>query len=147
MEKEFDVVVAGELNVDIILNQINRFPHLGKEVLADKMTITMGSSSAIFASNLSILGTSVAFVGTLARDSFGEFMLNGLKEKMVNTDHIVFTTEKSTGATIALSFDEDRAMVTYPGAMSLFEMAHIPDTLFQNARHLHVSSIFLSTGL
>jgi sugar/nucleoside kinase (ribokinase family) len=83
----------------------------------------------------------------MARDSFGQFMLARLQEKKVNTDHIVFTKEKSTGATVALSFDEDRAMVTYPGAMSLFQITHIPDTLFHRARHLHVSSIFLSTGL
>lgn len=147
MNRQFDVVVAGELNVDIILNEINKFPEMGKEVLARKMTITLGSSSAIFASNLSALGTNVAFTGTLARDSFGELMLTSLQRKKVNTDHIIFTDEKSTGATIALSFDEDRAMVTYPGAMSLFEMTHIPETLFHGGRHLHVSSIFLSTGL
>ena len=147
MNRQFDVLVAGELNVDIILNQINKFPQMGKEVLAGQMTITLGSSSAIFASNLSALGTNVAFTGTLAKDSFGELMLTSLQRKKVNTDHIVFTNEKSTGATIALSFEEDRAMVTYPGAMSLFEMTHIAETLFHRARHLHVSSIFLSTGL
>ena len=147
MEKQFDVLVAGELNVDIILNQINQFPQMGKEVLADKMTITLGSSSAIFASNLSVLGTKVAFAGTLAKDSFGELIMKSLQSKGVNTSNIVFTTEKSTGATVALSFEEERAMVTYPGAMTLFEVKHIPDVLFQQARHLHLSSLFLSTGL
>lgn len=147
MEKHFDVLVAGELNVDIILNQIHQFPEMGKEVIAEKMTITLGSSSAIFASNLSVLGTRVAFAGTLAKDSFGDLILKSLQSKGVNTDNIIFTKEKSTGATVALSFDEDRAMVTYPGAMSLFEVKHIPDVLFQQSRHLHVSSLFLSTGL
>lgn len=147
IEKLHDVVVAGELNVDIILNQINQFPVMGKEVIADQMTITLGSSSAIFASNLSVLGTKVAFAGTLARDYFGEHVLNSLKSRGVDTTHIVFTKEKSTGATIALSFDEDRAMVTYPGAMTLFSIDDIPDSLLSESRHLHVSSVFLSTGL
>jgi sugar/nucleoside kinase (ribokinase family) len=147
VSKIFDVVVAGELNVDIILNQIDQFPVMGKEVIADQMTITLGSSSAIFASNLSVLGTKVTFAGTLARDYFGEHVLASLQSRGVDTTHIVFTKEKSTGATIALSFDEDRAMVTYPGAMTLFSINEIPDHLLRQSRHLHVSSIFLSTGL
>jgi sugar/nucleoside kinase (ribokinase family) len=147
IKKIFDVVVAGELNVDIILNQITQFPVMGKEVIADEMTITLGSSSAIFASNLSVLGTKVAFAGTLARDHFGQHVLTSLQSRGVDTGYIVFTEEKSTGATIALSFDEDRAMVTYPGAMTLFSIHAIPDDLLLQSRHLHVSSIFLSTGL
>ncbi len=49
MEKLFDVLVVGELNVDLILNEIQKFPEVGKEVLAKTMTLTLGSSSAIFA--------------------------------------------------------------------------------------------------
>lgn len=147
MRKEFDVLVAGELNVDIVLNDLNSFPVMGKEVLAQQMTITLGSSSAIFASNLSVFGTKVAFAGKLARDSFGDLIMESLKRKSVNTDHITFTEKKSTGATIALSFHEDRAMITYPGAMSLFRIEDIPQTLFSRARHFHMSSVFLSTGL
>ena len=147
MNKQSDVLVAGELNVDIILNQINKFPVIGKEVLARQMTITLGSSSAIFASNLSVLGTKVAFAGKLARDSFGNLIMESLQTKGVNTDNITFTEKESTGATIALSFDEDRAMVTYPGAMSLFKMEDIAEAVFGQARHLHMSSVFLSTGL
>ena len=147
MNKIYDVLVAGELNVDIILNHINKFPALGKEVLADQMTITLGSSSAIFASNLSVLGTKVAFAGTLARDHFGEQILSSLRSRGVDTNHIVFTDRRSTGATIALSFEEDRAMVTYPGAMALFSLEDVSEKLLRQSKHLHVSSIFLSTGL
>jgi sugar/nucleoside kinase (ribokinase family) len=147
MKKVYDVLVAGELNVDIILNQINRFPALGKEVIADNMTITLGSSSAIFASNLSVLGTKVAFSGSLAHDQFGELILNSLSSKGVDIRHIVYTDRAGTGATLALSFDEDRAMVTYPGTMTLFSLRDIPDSLLEQSAHLHVSSIFLSTSL
>lgn len=147
IKKKYDVVVAGELNVDIILNQINKFPVMGKEVIADQMTITLGSSSAILASNLSVLGTDVAFAGTLARDNFGQLILSSLQSKGVDTNHISFTDKKSTGATFALSFQEDRAMVTYPGAMSIFSLQDIPEELLRQSRHIHVSSLFLSTGL
>src|SRR5690349_10492893 len=145
--RKYDVMVAGELNVDIILNQINKFPAMSKEVIADRMMITLGSSSAIFASNLSVLGTKVIFAGAVAKDQFGELVLSSLQSRHVDTSAIVFTSEKSTGATVALSFDEDRAMITYPGAMTLFSMDDIKDEQLRQCRHLHVSSIFLSTAL
>ncbi|MEX1240520.1 MAG: carbohydrate kinase family protein [Cyclobacteriaceae bacterium] len=147
IKKPYDVLVAGELNVDIILNHINKFPVVGKEVLAGHMTITLGSSSGIFASNLSVLGSNVAFAGMLARDHFGEDIVASLKSKGVHTEHILYTTERGTGATIALSFDEDRAMITYPGSMTLFSIEHVSESLLRQSKHLHVSSIFLSTGL
>jgi sugar/nucleoside kinase (ribokinase family) len=65
MEKLFDVLVVGELNVDLILSDIEKFPEIGKEVLAHGMTLTLGSSSAIFASNISSLGARVAFLGKI----------------------------------------------------------------------------------
>lgn len=146
-KKIYDVVVAGELNVDVILNHITKFPEIGKEVLAEQLTITLGSSSAIFASNLSVLGSKVAFAGTLAHDNFGDHIIASLQSRGVDTDHIVYTNDVSTGVTIALNFQEDRAMVTYPGAMSLFSIQDVSEKLMQQSRHLHVSSIFLSTGL
>ena len=63
--KEFDVIVVGELNVDLILNNIDSFPEMGKEKLAQNMDMILGSSSAIFASNLSALGAKVAFIGKI----------------------------------------------------------------------------------
>jgi sugar/nucleoside kinase (ribokinase family) len=145
--KLFDVLVVGELNVDLILNEIDKFPTIGREVLANAMTLTLGSSSAIFASNLSTLGSSVTFSGKLGKDDFGDHMLASLKKKGVDVSNIVCSSDASTGATIVLNFGEDRAMVTHPGAMADFEMEDIPDRAFRESRHLHVSSIFLQPGL
>ncbi|MEP6951356.1 MAG: carbohydrate kinase family protein, partial [Ginsengibacter sp.] len=79
--KKFDVIVVGELNVDLILNQIESFPEIGKEKLADNMILTLGSSSAIFASNLSALGMRVSFVAKIGNDIFGHFCKDQLTEK------------------------------------------------------------------
>ena len=67
--KKFDVLVVGELNVDLIFNGIEKFPEVGKEILAKKMLLTLGSSSAIFASNLSVLGSRVSFCGCVGKDN------------------------------------------------------------------------------
>jgi len=145
--KLFDVVVVGELNVDLILNQVEMFPVIGKEVLARKMNLTLGSSSAIFASNLSTLGSRTAFSGKLGIDDFGDHILSSLKTKGVNTSHIIRASDVSTGATIVLNFGEDRAMVTHQGAMADFSINDVPDELLLRSKHLHISSVFLQPSL
>jgi sugar/nucleoside kinase (ribokinase family) len=147
MEKQFDVLVVGELNVDLILNTIDKFPEIGKEVLAHHMTLTLGSSSAIFASNLSTLGTNVTYAGKIGLDNFGDHILSSLHGKGVDTSNIIHTPHHNTGATIVLNFSEDRAMVTYPGAMSHLTLEDISTEKLLQARHLHLSSIFLQQGI
>ncbi len=143
MKSKFDVVVVGELNVDIILNEITALPSVGDEILAGKMDVTLGSSSAIFASNISTLGVSTAFLGKIGNDDFGRTVLNSLKEKHVNTDSIIESSGKKTGASIALSYDNDRAMITFPGAMDELSASDVKDSYLESGRHLHVSSVFI----
>ena len=146
-DKKFDVIVVGELNVDLILNKIDGFPEIGKEILADEMTLTLGSSSAIFASNLSVLGAKVAFLGKIGKDQFGELVLNSLQAKGVNTDLIIQDENLNTGATIVLNYDEDRAMVTHPGAMNHLTINDISEEKLKLGRHLHFSSYYLQPGI
>lgn len=144
--KKFDVIVVGELNVDLILNSIESFPEMGKEKIAKDMTLTLGSSSAIFASNLSSLGAKVAFVGKIGDDAFGSLVKERLQDKKVSTEFIN-TSKLNTGATIVLNYSEDRAMVTYPGAMEDLTIADIENDTLKSARHLHFSSYFLQPGI
>jgi sugar/nucleoside kinase (ribokinase family) len=145
--KRFDVIVVGELNVDLILNSIDSFPEMGKEKIAKNMTLTLGSSSAIFASNLSSLGAKVAFVGMIGNDAFGNLVRESLSAKKVNTDYLIISDKWNTGATIVLNYSEDRAMVTYPGAMEQMSIKDISNEVISSARHLHFSSYFLQPGM
>lgn len=146
MEKKFDVIVVGELNVDLILNQIESFPEMGKEKLAERMSLTLGSSSAIFASNLSSLGTKVSFVGKIGNDLFGHFCKTQLREKEVNTSMLIQSDTLQTGATVVLNFGEDRAMVTCQGAMKSLGITDITPEMLSTSRHLHFSSYFLQSA-
>ena len=77
--KPFDIVALGELNVDLILNQIDGFPEMGKEKFAKQMTLTLGSSTAIFAANAAALGVKVAFCGMVGNDQFGDLVESSVK--------------------------------------------------------------------
>jgi sugar/nucleoside kinase (ribokinase family) len=145
--KKFDVIVVGELNVDLILNSIDSFPEMGKEKIAKNMTLTLGSSSAIFASNLSSLGAKVAFIGMVGTDAFGNLVKDSLSAKKVNIDYLIISNKWNTGATIVLNYSEDRAMITYPGAMEHLTLNDISEEAILSAKHLHFSSYFLQPGL
>ncbi|PIB34226.1 carbohydrate kinase [Reichenbachiella sp. 5M10] len=141
------VLVVGELNVDIILNKIDGFPEVGKEILSKQMTVTMGSSSAIFASNLCSLGADVTFLGKIGTDQFGDLVESSLQKKGVRTDFLIRSDEYQTGSTIVLNYDLDRANVTYPGAMDHLSAKEVRNDIITEAGHLHVSSIFMQPAL
>ncbi|WP_246343693.1 carbohydrate kinase family protein [Adhaeribacter radiodurans] len=141
------MVVVGELNVDLIANGLPKFPEVGKEIIANQFVTTLGSSSAIFANNLSAFGTKVTFTGKVGNDNYGDFIVASLQARRVDVSNIIRTGKQDTGVTIVLNYDEDRAMVTYQGAMAAFTLGDIPDSVLEQARHLHLSSIFLQEGL
>lgn len=145
--KQFDVITVGELNVDLILNKIQGFPEVGKEILADNMTLTLGSSSAIFASNLSSLGAKVGFIGKVGKDMFGELVIAELLAKGVDSSLLIKDSALNTGVTVVLNYLEDRANVTYPGAMESLTINDITKDKLKAARHMHFASLYLQEGI
>ena len=142
-----DVLVIGELNVDLLLNNLSSLPVVGQEILANDMVFTLGSSSAIFAANLASLGVSTSFCGMVGTDMFGKYLLRELINRHVETELIIEDPKHKTGITVVLNYEQDRANVTHCGAMEHLELMHIPVNRFSGFRHLHLSSYFLQKGL
>lgn len=145
--KEFDVIAIGELNADIILNKIDGMPVVGKEIFANEMTVTLGSSTAIFAANAAALGLKVAIVGMIGKDVFGDLVRKELKNKGVDVSMLIEHPTMHTGATIVMNYGEDRANVTYQGTMDVMSLEDIDSSIFQKTRHVHISSIFMQSGI
>lgn len=142
-----ELVVVGELNVDLILDQVNALPELGKERLACGMTLTLGSSSAILASNASALGVAVGFIGCVGKDTFGKYVIDRLQSRHVDTRQVIEMEDAATGLTAIYTHRNDRGMMTYPGAMERLRIENIPWDYLLRARHLHLSSFYLQRGL
>ena len=145
--KPFDIIALGELNVDLILNQIEGEPEIGKEKFAKQMTLTLGSSTAIFAANAAALGAKVAFCGMIGNDSFGDLVESRYRAKGVDTRCLMRTDEYATRASICMSYDEDRANLTYQGAMDYMGLADINPEVFKQTKHIHISSIYMQSGV
>ena len=148
MSTQYDLIVAGEINPDLILSGPELEPHFGQvEVLAADAELTAGSSAVIFACGAARLGLRVAFVGVIGDDLFGHFMLDGLVEAGIDSKYVYIDQALKTGLSVILNRDQDRAILTYPGAIGALQSEQVSDELLSQARHLHVTSYFMQTAL
>jgi sugar/nucleoside kinase (ribokinase family) len=145
--KKYDILVAGEINPDLVLRG-DVVPEFGQvEKLVDSADLTVGSSSAIFACGAARLGLKVGFIGLCGDDLFGNFMLKEMSTKGVDISPVIIRKGGQTGLSVILANGNDRAILTHAGLIPAFTAADIPFSLLRNARHLHVASYFLQTGL
>lgn len=147
MSTPFDILVAGEINPDLILAGDVQ-PEFGQvEKLVESAALTIGSSSAIFACGAARLGLKVAFIGVCGEDVFGHFMLGEMQKRDVDIENVIQIPGGSTGLSIILNSGVDRAILTHPGLIAALRAEDIPDDLLRQTRHLHVASYFLQTAL
>lgn len=146
-EPTYDVLAAGEINVDLILSG-DVEPAFGQaEKWVQEATLTVGSSSAIFACAAARLGLRVLFCGLCGDDWSGKFMLDEMVRRGVDLSAVKILPGERTGVGVILNRGEDRAIFTYPGLIPLFQAADVNEVWLRQARHLHVASYFLQTGL
>lgn len=157
MSKPFDILVAGEINPDLILSG-DVVPVFGQvEKLVDSASLTIGSSSAIFASGAARLGLKMAFLGVCGDDVFGKFMMDEMQRCGVDVSNVVVLPGGRTGLSVILnqpfahgtrsSAPGDRAILTHTGLIAALKVEDVTEDLLRQSRHLHVGSYFLQTAL
>ncbi|MBN1149085.1 MAG: carbohydrate kinase family protein [Anaerolineales bacterium] len=148
MPAQYDLLVAGEINPDLILSDPAVEARFGQaEILVQDAALTAGSSSVIFACGAAKLGLQVAFVGLVGDDLFGRFMLDTMAAAGVETRHVLVDPGRKTGLSVILNRGGDRAILTYLGAIDALRSEQVTDQLLEQARHLHVASYFMQTAL
>jgi len=144
---KFDVSVVGELNLDLILSGLPAKLELEREHLAKDLTITLGSSSAIFTHNLALLGNRVGFNSAIGSDALGEMALQFLRDSGTDVSGVREFEGKLTGLTTILPTGSQRYILTYPGTMFKMGLEHLDLDCILDARHLHLSSYYLHRAL
>jgi sugar/nucleoside kinase (ribokinase family) len=143
-----EVCVVGELNLDLILYGLPENLVLDREHLASNMAFTLGSSSAIFAHNLCVLGTQVGFISKIGSDPLGKMAAERLSAAGVDISRMKQGTgNTSTGLTVVLPYPHHRHMLTYPGTMFEMQYSDIDGDYLRSARHFHLSSFYLHRTL
>ncbi len=145
--KHLDIAIAGETNLDLILYGLPQLMPAERELLASAFKLTLGGSSSVLAHNLSVLGTRVGFTSQVGSDEMGEIACARLAQAGVDTTHITRKAGTGTGVTILLPHGSQRHILTYPGVMAEMAIADLDLPYLISARHFHLSSLFLQTGL
>lgn len=144
---DFDILVVGEVNPDLILLGDVTPDFRQREKMVDDAIITIGSSGVIFACGAVRLGLKVAYSGVVGDDLLGRYMLESMEKKGVDTSGIVIDPSLKTGLTLVLSRPADRAILTYLGSMSALRVEQIDPSLLLRSRHVHITSFFLQHSL
>ena len=141
------VLVAGELNPDLILLNAEDFPSPGREVVVTDSQLVLGSSSAICAVQLARLGHNVTFAAKVGADLWGDFSIAALRREGIDVSLVHQSAAFKTGLTVSITTPSDRALVTHPGAMGALQAEDVHHHIASGFQHLHASSYFLQHGL
>jgi sugar/nucleoside kinase (ribokinase family) len=144
----FDVTLAGELNLDLILYGLPEQLLPERELLADRMMLTLGSSSAIVAHNLAALGSAVGFQSRIGDDALGQIALDRLQQGGVDVSQVRRVPgEITTGLTVILPHGSWRNILTYAGTIAETCWQDLDLDYLADSRHFHFSSYYLQRGL
>jgi sugar/nucleoside kinase (ribokinase family) len=144
----FDVTIAGELNLDLVLYGLPVELQPERELLASDMIFTLGASSAIVAHNLALLGNRVGFISRVGDDSMGQIALQRLAAAGVDVSQVRRSADgTATGLTVILQHGTWRYILTYPGTISKLCFEDLDFDYLASARHFHLSSFYLQTAL
>lgn len=89
------VVVVGSINMDLV-TMCQRVPEAGETIFGEKFFQVPGGKGANQGVAIGKLGTEVTMLGKVGNDSFGNDLINSMKNSGVNTDYIE-RSESSTG--------------------------------------------------
>ncbi|HEY0308838.1 MAG TPA: carbohydrate kinase family protein [Acidobacteriaceae bacterium] len=145
--RPFDITIAGEINLDLILYGLAEQMPVERELLADDFRLTLGSSSAILAHNLAALGMNVGFITKVGTDPLGTIALQRLQAAGVDFSSILTADGLQTGVTILLHHGITRHILTYPGVMADMSCGELNFEYLASSRHFHISSLFLQKSL
>jgi sugar/nucleoside kinase (ribokinase family) len=143
----FDVTVAGELNLDLILYGLPTELPPERELLANRMVLTLGSSSAILAHNLASLGSRVGFQSLLGSDDLGQIALQSLRDGGVDVSKVRCSAGRQSGLTVILYHDSGRKILTYSGTIAELTIADLNPDYLADSRHFHLASFYLQSRL
>jgi len=110
------IVVVGSLNMDMVVSLEHR-PQQGETVLGKDFFMNPGGKGANAAVSARKLGGSVAMIGKVGQDIFGDQLIAGLESLGIDASGVERSAEHATGiAFITLDASGDNSIVVAPGS-------------------------------
>lgn len=112
-----DILVLGSLNMDLVA-QVERLPLPGETLMGSGFVTVPGGKGANQAVAAARLGASVAMVGRVGKDGFGEQLRSQLQNDNINTDSVSTSLEQPSGTALIAVASDNNQIIVVPGANS-----------------------------
>jgi len=143
-----DVICLGLACADVMARPVESFPPRGKLELIPTLEIHLGGLAAVAAAVIAKLGGSVAFMGKLGTDGFGDYCAGALENCGVDLRYLQRTMSEGTPATVVLvSNDGERTFLHHPGCSRTLRESDINTEKFHGAKHVHWGGPAVTPGL
>ncbi|HLY25495.1 MAG TPA: carbohydrate kinase family protein [Aggregatilineales bacterium] len=146
-DSTYDVLIPGDYFCDVIFTGLTEFPALNTEIYSTHLNVVPGGGALNTTIGLRRLGMNVGWVGRLGNDFFSAFIDQVLQREGISTAFIERLDQPLRRVTVALSYPEDRAFVSYVDdipdwmdhALALLEHIHV--------RHIHFPGLVIDSRL
>jgi len=137
---KFDVVCFGALNVDKLC-KVSRIAKADEESEILNFEESPGGSAANTAVGLARLGVKTGYIGKVAKDREGDFLLDSFRKEGVNTDGIVVSKAGRSGTVMGFVDQRgERALYLNPEVNNSLEFGEINPKYAADAEYLHLTS-------
>jgi ribokinase len=135
-----DVLGFGALNLDK-LYRVDKIAAAGEETFVKGLTISPGGSAANTIVGLARLGVNTGYIGKIANDSEGKYILNDLRIEKVNVKGIDITKKGRSGVCIGFVDDfGERSLYIDPGVNDNLTYKEINQDYVESSKFVHLTS-------
>jgi sugar/nucleoside kinase (ribokinase family) len=148
MKDKKPILCLGILVADVVGRPLRAVPDPGRLVLVDEMSLHTGGCAVNAATALARLGLPVEVIGKVGKDSFGNFVLNALKERNIGTKGIKYDDQVGTSATMVMvGVDGERRFVHFIGANAKLTLEDIDFPMVEAGSILHIAGSLVMPGI
>lgn len=109
------ISVIGSCNMDLTV-EADRRPQAGETVMGNRLIVSPGGKGANQAVAAARLGMDVYVIGCVGADSYGDMMLNALRDSGVKTDYVTVLGDATTGTAHIILAEGDNSIIVLKGA-------------------------------
>lgn len=147
-DREFDIASLGILVFDTFGKTIERFPEKGTSLFFDTLQMHPGGCAYNTGVDAARLGLKVAVLGKLGTDSFGDIIVQNLKNEGVDIRGVRRTDESNTAFSfIMIPDDGQRRIYTTSGIINSYGYQDIDLSIVMKSHILHIAGASLMPSL
>ena len=139
MDKRWDVMICGDVNIDLVVPGVAKLPAPGSEEDVSAMETFVGGGAALFALGAAKLGLKTVFQGSVGADMYGAYIRRVFRETSVDDALLADHPAAGTGISISFTTAQDRCFLTYRGTNADLSLDNLNFEALAQARHIHIT--------